>query len=347
MPKAKKLPSGNWRVQVSTGKKDENGKYKYISITRPTEKEALYAALEFDLKHKTNYQPLKMTLKEACEKYVANKTAILSPSTITGYKRLIKNNLQGLMDVPLEKLTMELIQNEINIESIGHSPKTVRNIHGFLSSVLKEFHSDFVLRTKLPQKQQYIPNVPTHEEVKKILKCTKGTSVEVPVLFAVWLGLRMSEIRGLKYSDINLKNETITIKRAIVDADGGAIEKQTKTYSGTRTLPIPPYIINKLQIKNISDKNAFICPLGGKAIYKKFSKLLEDNEITHFRFHDLRHINATIMLSLNIPDKYAMKRMGHSTPNMLKNVYQHIMSDEEKRINDVISDYFENFIDDD
>lgn len=59
------------------------------------------------------------------------------------------------------------------------------------------------------------------------------------------------------------------------------------------------------------------------------------------RFHDLRHYYASLMLSLGVPDKYAMARMGHATPNMLKNVYQHIMDDKDKEVSLAINQYFE------
>lgn len=59
------------------------------------------------------------------------------------------------------------------------------------------------------------------------------------------------------------------------------------------------------------------------------------------RFHDLRHYYASVMLSLGIPDKYAMERMGHSTPNMLKTVYQHLMEEKKNEVSDVVNDFFE------
>ena len=45
---------------------------------------------------------------------------------------------------------------------------------------------------------------------------------------------------------------------------------------------------------------------------------LQKAGIQHYRFHDLRHINASVMLALGIPNKYAEERMGHATDNMLK-----------------------------
>lgn len=55
------------------------------------------------------------------------------------------------------------------------------------------------------------------------------------------------------------------------------------------------------------------------------------------RFHDLRHYNASIMLALNVPDKYAMERMGYSTPATLKKVYQHTMDGKRAEVNGAIN----------
>ena len=60
----------------------------------------------------------------------------------------------------------------------------------------------------------------------------------------------------------------------------------------------------------------------------------------HYRFHDLRHINASVMLALGVPNKYAQERMGHATDNMLKTVYQHTMSAEQAAVAQKVDDYF-------
>ena len=60
------------------------------------------------------------------------------------------------------------------------------------------------------------------------------------------------------------------------------------------------------------------------------------------RFHDLRHLNASVMLQLGIPDKYAMERGGWSTNQTLKNVYQHTFSAERQIVDDKIDQFFEN-----
>lgn len=81
--------------------------------------------------------------------------------------------------------------------------------------------------------------------------------------------------------------------------------------------------------------------LTGHAIYCGFSRICEKAGIPHYRFHDLHHVNASVMLEAKIPDKYSAKRMGHATPNMLKTTYQHIFREDERLYDDVIEEGLE------
>ena len=154
MATAKKLPSGSWRVRVYVGK-DISGKNIYKSFTASTKKEAEYQAAEFVLhKNIKATSPLSMTLGEAMSAYCELKAAVLSPSTMRGYKSIINSHLKNLQPVQLDKLTRDMIQKEINNECSGRSAKTIRNIHGFLSAVLQEFYPEFLLNTALPKKEK-------------------------------------------------------------------------------------------------------------------------------------------------------------------------------------------------
>ena len=57
-------------------------------------------------------------------------------------------------------------------------------------------------------------------------------------------------------------------------------------------------------------------------------------------FHDLRHVNASVMAALGIPDVYAMERGGWSNTTTLRSVYQQTFTDERNRIDKQIDDYF-------
>ncbi len=78
-------------------------------------------------------------------------------------------------------------------------------------------------------------------------------------------------------------------------------------------------------------------------MYSRFKRLMDKNDID-ITFHDLRHLNASVMLMLGVPDKYAMERGGWSTDCILKSVYQQTFSSERKKIDKIIDGYFTGII---
>ena len=76
------------------------------------------------------------------------------------------------------------------------------------------------------------------------------------------------------------------------------------------------------------------------AMYKQLLRMCEAYGLPHYRFHDLRHVQASVMLALGVPDKYAMERMGHASANMLKTVYQHTMRSKSEEVADKVDSFF-------
>ena len=337
MPTTEKLPSGMWRTRAFY--KDENGRHQK-SFTAETKKESELQALQFLNSKKKTIKGTDMTLKEAFSAYVKARENVLSPSTVNYYHKLRDTYLKSLIELKLSNITEEGIQYAINVEAKDHAPKTVRNISGALSAVLKAYRPEFVYTVKLPQKEKPEIYIPTSEEIKKLLEHFKDTEMEIPIMLAAFLGLRQSEIVGLKWKNVSEDCKTIKIDSAIVSGeDNKLFEKAPKSTAGNRTLSVPEELAEKL--KKAERHTEYVTQLTATAIYKRFSKALKTLGIKHFRFHDLRHYNASVMLSLNIPNKYAQARMGHATDNMLKNVYQHLMSEKEKEVNENVNKYFD------
>ena len=335
MPKAKKLPSGNWRCQVYVGK--VNGKNKYESVTAPTKKEAEYLAGELAYKYKKQNNN-DLTLGEAYDKYIESKSNVLSPNTVREYKRSRKHDLQELMDIKISHLTQEAVQKAINEYTLNHSPKSVRNVHGLLSAVLSVYAPEFKLHTTLPQKEHYDRQIPTEDDVEKLLKIAAGTKYEVPILLAALGSLRRGEISALKPEDVTDKG--IWVKKAIAyDEDYKEVVKAPKSFKRYRFVEMPEYVIAKLREWDFD--------ISPNTITKGFARLVKKSGIPHCRFHDLRHFHASVAHALGIPDKYIMERGGWSSAQVLQDVYQHTMRDKEKEFADKINDHFNRFKDDD
>lgn len=337
MAKAKKLPSGNWRVNQYVGK-DDAGKRIYKSFTASTKKEAEYMAAEYALNQKLSDQPDKMTLEEAMERYIEMKNNVLSPSTLNGYKCIQRNSFLDIQQLALPNLSNNIIQRSINKEAARLSSKSVHNASGFLSAVLAQFYPSFHYHVTLPAKQKKMKELIDPETLLTVIK---GTNVELPVLLAAWLSYRMSEIRGLKKSDI--KDGYITVRRANLRINSQDILREnTKTTGSTRKAKIPEYILNL--IEQLPSEQEFLVPEIPKTITHRFQTLLKHNNLPHMTFHDLRHMNASVMAMLGIQDKYAMERGGWSSPQIMQNVYQHTFSEERKKVDEKIDTYFENIM---
>ena len=336
MATAKKLPSGSWRVRVYAGR-DENKKPIYKSFTASTKKQAEFEATSYINSNCAENSEEQMTVFEAMEKYIENKSAVLSPTTIHEYKNMKETRFKSLQDIKLADLTTEDIQSAVNIESKKASPKSVKNAYGLLSATLKTYRPEWMPRVTLAAPKKHIIELPAPEA---IINATKGTTVELPVLLAMWLSLRMSEIRGIRKQDI--KDGYLTVNGAkVVVGNKDVYKASTKTYNSTRKLKLPKRIQDLIP----ETPDDFIITMSAQAIYNKFQRLLKKNNIDHIRFHDLRHINASVMAALGVPDKYAMERGGWSTTDTLQRVYQHTFSEERKKIDDKIDNYFDKLYD--
>lgn len=344
MVKVTRLPSGNYNAKVYDYT-DETGKRHYKSFTDPDKKTVATLAANYakDKAPASASRPDDITLEVAMERYVESKKNVLSPKTYREYTQTRKNSYSSIKKLKVFNLTQLDIQNEINIEAAKSSPKTVRNKHGLLSAALAIYRPDFVLHTTLPQKKKSEVKIPTEEIIIKLFERTKETDIELPVLLAATCGMRMSEIVGLRWKNINLKNKTMRICEAKVrDIDNNMVVKGTKTSAGTRTVHIFPQVLAALK-RHYREGDEYITVLNTNNIYDRYQKVLNEiNPDEHYTFHELRHYAVSVMLMLNIPKKYIADYVGHETENMIDQVYGHIMEDKKASFVDILENYYEN-----
>ena len=301
-----KLPSGNYRIREM-----RNGKlYKVIVDHKPGTKEAE----ELIKKEKDGFTD-KTTFVVAAETYINSQSNVLSPSTLRGYRAILRNMDETFLETPLDKITLLKLQALINKISLTHTPKTVRNVNGFIMSVLKFYGSD-VKSPTLPQKEKKPVYIPTEEEVKAILNDVKGSKFEVAFILGC-MGLRRSEICAVSKEDLN--GNVLTIDKALVqNSDNEWVIKKTKTADSTRTIVVPDYVVNLINEKGVID-------YGPHAIYQALQRTQRKLGIQQFPFHKLRHFFASYMHDLGYTDKQIQEFGGWKTDQVMKTVYQHAM----------------------
>ena len=330
MAKKKKgqLPSGNIRV-TAYDYTDETGKRHYQSFTAPTRYEAQAMAAEW--KEKRRAVKTRTTVADAVAGYIEIKTGVLSPSTICAYISYQRNYFTADTEIGKADLrTLDNVQIQRFVSQISGkvSAKTTKNISGLLSAAIGVYMPDYNFRASLPARSKPDTHTPTDEELRALLDLA-GKEMRIAIYLGAFGPLRRGEICALEDTDIDRKACTVTITKSRVMAPGGGyVTKDTpKTYSGNRTIELPPYVIEEMD--GIKGR---ILKREPQYITTQFRRLVKAAGLPHrVRFHDLRHYAASLMLALKVPDLYAMRRGGWSSTQVLKGIYQDVIDLEEKR----------------
>lgn len=337
MATAKKLPSGSWRCLIYDYT-DETGKRIYRSFTSddpsPAGKRKAEALAAQYAVEKEQKQRCSLTFGAAIDNYIKDRESVLAVSTIREYKRTKRVDLAEFDHVRLEDITQERIQEFINRKARDKSPKTVRNIHGLITAVLKTYLPSLAIHTTLPQKIPPTLYIPTDEDIQTLLAYIDDDDMMISVLLAAFGPLRRSEICGLEDTDFN--GNIAHIQRAVVlDENKQWVDKTTKSVAGNRYVPFPDFVMDR-----ISGRTGRIIHLKPNQISDRFIDLVAHSGLPHFRFHDLRHYCASIQHALGIPDAYIMQRGGWASDTVLKQIYRHALSDKTEEMNNIANDYF-------
>lgn len=339
MPKIEQLPSGSFRARVYAGT-DPNGKKRYKSITGNSKKDVKLKIAEFETQRTENCLGSDMTVRKAVEHYIAIKNNVLSASTVKGYDVILRNRVPDIMDIPISKLTLSDIQSAINKEAKKHTPKTVRNTSALIKSAIELASPTFKYSVTLPQKIKTDIEIPTEEEIEKLFKTAKGKRIETPLYLGAMCGMRRSEIFALKWENVDLDAGTIDIIAAeVIDIENKLVRKETKETESHRRIKVFKPVLNHLKsLEHTSDKVTRYKSVND--ITEEFSKLEKAAKIPHYRFHDLRHYTASVMLMLNVPKNYISSFLGHASEHMVDTVYGHIMRDKKQDLLAVADNYF-------
>lgn len=344
MANAKRTKSGKWTCLVySHTETTAEGKEKriYRRFTASTKREAEQKAKEFEVNTKGQLIPAEMTVSEMVNLYIDLRSQILSPNTIRGYRVISRNSYPLIGNITLGRLNNSQIQKEINLEAARLSPKSIRNIYGLFSAALAHYAPDFRLHITYPEHRQTEIQIPSDMDIQILLGLCASSRLRLAIELAACMGLRRGEISALQIQDVDLKKRVLHVRHSIaIDDDGNQIEKAPKTKAGKRNIEIPAFVLPDMTPhmfgKTPEDPLLGMSPT---AITRAFARLVKSAGIPHITFHALRHYYASVLLANNVPDKYAMERMGHATSGMLKRVYQHTMDSKEKEISECVAGY--------
>jgi len=311
-----KLKSGSYRIR-------ETRKGKTYSVTvdhKPTQSEARSLLDEMQAKNPVLLSNRSITFSQAYEGFKETKGAVLSPSTLKGYRTAFRALPAWFTSMQIVDIEPRHIQKVVNDHSVSHSPKTTKNLHCFVSTVLRLYGHENTSVT-LPQAQQAPVYIPSKEDVGRLLKAVHGSKYEVPVRLGMY-GLRRSEIMALTLDDLSADN-VLTINKALVEGENGTVLKSTKTTQSTRTIVLDP------QLADLIRQQGTIYDGSSSRLTMAVTAYEDAAGIPHFSLHKLRHFFASYMHELGFSDKQIQAAGGWSTDMVMKRVYTHAMEMEQ------------------
>lgn len=331
MAKAKKTPSGKWRVLIYVGK--VNGKRRYKSFTADTKSGAEYSALVWKQSQPTVSD---LTLRQAYYSYINDRNAVLSPSTLREYERVARTSDSPLMSRRIADIRQNEVQKEVNRLSANHSPKTVRNRYGLFTAVMSVYRPEVHFSVKLPQKKKADVYIPDEDAVIRLYELLQNEErwLLVAFLLASQCGLRASEIAGLTYDHIDYQNRRIRVCQALVRGKDGHFLKPPKSVSGDRWIPCSAEL---LEVIGTGDLTEPVVPKTATRIANQWYFFIKKSGEEYFSFHKLRHFFCSRALLAGIPKRYVADYMGHASEDMVNKVYEHVFPSAREKFADLLT----------
>lgn len=361
-----KRKDGRYEGRYVTGKK-ENGATKFGYVYGMHYADVKMRLLEKKAELQTMSYPRISARGITIEKWMCYwlETELLGaikPSSYLTYRNQLKRHiLPCLGRMEITAVTPVKVHSFLEcLREKGLSENTVRGIYRLLSSAMRAALDDGVIRKNPCKKirvlrgEQPRQRVLSREEQKSVERALSQKE-DLTALFAMYTGLRLGEICGLKWSDINWDNATATVCRTVqrlrrMEHDGCLPQGYAKTYlmvgspksySSCRTIPIPAFLLDRLkkrmnQLSTSQRSTGYIFSTGKRAadprtVQRRFTEVVKGLGISGVHFHTLRHSYATRLFEMGVDVKTVSQLLGHSSAKTTLDCYAHSLIDQQRR----------------
>lgn len=356
MAKYKKRPDGRYATTVMVGYKAD-GKPNNVFLSAKTEKELKDKIIEAKMKIKSGelVKSSDTLLKDYADSWLETYKASAGINTKAMYTNAINCHIKPeIGHLPLNKIVRSDIQKIIN-DRQDH-PRTCEIIRLTLVQILnsaiddKLLHENAAQKVTLPKRHKSEKRALTDLEKEAVKKADFTLQEKAFVLLLFYFGLRRGEALALTKADINLRDKTLSVNKAVVfDVNTPIIKNGAKSNAGNRNIPIPTNATGFLTdfLKSVDSfylfpgKNAETLSktqyvkMWERIIRKMNDAVTSDREkaigaqpITGLTAHIFRHNYCTMLYYSGVSQKKAVELMGHSDIKMIMEVYAHL--DEKK-----------------
>jgi integrase len=349
----RRLPSGRWQARYRNGL-DERVTAPQTFVTKGDAQRWL-AVTQADLLRGTYVDPTagQVTFARWAEEWLEGNPAKRSASLARDRAALRTHLLPVLGNLPVASITPRHVRTAVEgMRAKGLAPKSVRTYTGTLVAVLNAaVEAELIGRSPVRginverTRRRDRPTL-TPEELYRLADEVLGR-YRALVLLAGGLGLRWSEVIGLRPRDVDFLRRTISVRQTVEEVDGRvAVVEATKSDASRRTMAVAPTLLEELARHLATyrpdvepDDLCFVGERGGVLRRHFLARVLKPALVraglpvgrrAGIDFHGLRHVAASLMVASGEHPKVMQARLGHSSQELTMGLYAHVPDDADR-----------------
>lgn len=353
----------SWLVTVEMGRDPLTGQRRRVNLTASTRREAKReeARLRHEVATGIDIEPSKITLAEYLNRWLESMRPSLGPRTFARYVALMRRQviprigsvtLTKLRPLHVQQLYAKLRENGRIDGRGGLADKSLLQTHRIFSEALKHavglqlVHQNVCQMVKAPQVRRKEVRTLSPDETRVLVDAaTAADSVYGDaIILAIHTGMRMGELLGLKWEDVDLDQERLIVKRSLQHLDKNRVVfQQPKTPKSRRSMPLGPTALDslkRLRRRQLEERlsvgpgykeqdlvlaSAVGTSISPANVRRAFERILKSAGVERVRFHDLRHTHASLLLARGIHPKVVSERLGHASIAITLDTYSHVL----------------------
>lgn len=348
---------GRWTAAYYVPDRFGKRRRRYVYGESPEAVEDALVKLRQQVKSGTPVAPAGLTLADYLAEWLEEVAAPrVRPTTLRSYRDSISRYVvPGLGRKRLGALTARDVRQFLAaLSRDGVGERTAQYAHATLRAALEDaVREELIARNvaklvKAPRPEKREPEPLSVDQVRTLLKATRGHRLYALFVVVAVLGLRRSEVLGLRWEDVDLNRGVLHVRRSLQRVSEGLVLLPTKTRRSARSVPLPPFVVRVLRAHRATQDAerialgprwpdlgfVFTTPVGTPIDPRNCTRIIQTEVqragLPAVRLHDFRHGCVSVLLALGVPPRTVMEIVGHATLEMTMNVYAHV-SLEDKR----------------